>query len=245
MQFAIFRKLSSNDSRLIRRDSFILTVIGYVLIMAGILRFAVPWVTDLVQAEFDLDLVPYYPLITSYLALALSPQISGYVFGFLLLDERDDHTLKAILVTPLPLNTFILYRIVVASLLAFVLVIATLLIVDLVIFSILEIILVAAVAGLFAPTIMMFLATIASNKVEAFTLIKIMSVVSLIPVAAWFLPMPWQLLAGIYPPYWVSKVMWLIAEGSGLWPLYAGVGLLTTPATIVWFVRRFRARAYE
>jgi fluoroquinolone transport system permease protein len=241
---AIFRKLSANDTRLIGRDSFILMVIGYILVMAVLLRFAVPWLRGLLLAEYSFDLLPYYPLITSYLALALSPQISGYVFGFLLLDERDDQTLKAMLVTPLPLNTFLLYRILVASLLAFFLVIATLLIMDLMAFSVLEIILVAAVAGLFAPVIMMFLGTAASNKVEGFALMKILGVVSLIPIAAWFMPMPWQLLAGIYPPYWVSKAMWVIAEGGSLWPAYLAVGVVVTLAFVWLLMRRFRTVAY-
>lgn len=245
MQFAdAFRKLSGNDTRLIGRDSFMLMVIGYILVMAGIVRFAVPWLTNLLLAELTFDLLPYYPLITSYLALALSPQISGYVFGFLLLDERDDNTLKAMLVTPLPLDTYIRYRILVASLLAFVLVIATLLIMNLMAFSVVQTILVAAVAGLFAPVIMLFFATFAANKVEGFALIKILGIVSLIPIVAWFIPMPWQLLAGVYPPYWVSKAMWVIAEGNGLWPVYLAVGVLATLAVVWWFARRFRAVAY-
>jgi fluoroquinolone transport system permease protein len=242
---SVFRRLGRNDTRLIGRDSFMVMVIGYILIMAAILRFAVPWVTGRALAELHLDLRPYYPLIASYLALALSPQIAGYLFGFLLLDERDGHTLKAMLVTPLPLDTFILYRILVASLLAFVLAMATLWIMNLMAFSLGEILLVAAVAGLFAPVIMMYLSTFAANKVEGFALIKILSVVSLIPAAAWFLPMPWQLLAGLYPPYWVSKAMWVVAEGGGSWPVYLAVGALATMIVVRWFVRRFRAVAYR
>jgi fluoroquinolone transport system permease protein len=240
----VFRKLSGNDARLILRDSFILTMIGYILVIAVMMRYAVPWLSELVFTEYQFDLLPYYPLIASYLTLALSPQISGYVFGFLLLDERDDQTLKALLVTPLPLLSFILYRLASASLLAFCLVIANLWIVNLMTFTVLEIFLVAVGAGLFAPVIMIFLGTVAANKVEGFALMKILGVISLVPIAAWFLPMPWQLLAGIYPPYWVSKAMWIIAEGGSLWFVPLLVGVVWTLSVVGLFVRRFKKVVY-
>jgi hypothetical protein len=56
--------------------------------------------------------------------------------------------------------------------------------------------------------------------------------------------MSWQLLAGIYPPYWVSKAMWVIAEGSGLWPGFLAVGVLGTQAVVGWFVCHFRVVAH-
>lgn len=56
--------------------------------------------------------------------------------------------------------------------------------------------------------------------------------------------MPWQLLAPIYPPSWVSKAKWVIVEGSGLWPGFLAVGVLVTLAVVGWFVRRFWVVAY-
>lgn len=37
--------------------------------------------------------------------------VFGVVTGFLLLDERDDRTLTALQVTPLPLRAYIFYRV--------------------------------------------------------------------------------------------------------------------------------------
>jgi fluoroquinolone transport system permease protein len=246
MQFTTAsRKLGRNDSRLIGRDSFAVMMIVYIMIIAVVLRFGVPWVAGLLLAELQFDLAPYYPLLTSYFALVIGPMMAGIVFGFLLLEERDAETLKAMLVTPMPLNTFILYRIVIATLLAFVFVLATLLIVNLTAFTALELILVSLCAALFGPIIMMFFATFAANKVEGFALTKIASLVGIITIVAWFIPEPWQYLVGFFPPFWVSKTMWIIAGGGGAWLLHLAVCLVLMLVVLWWFVRRFRTVAYR
>jgi fluoroquinolone transport system permease protein len=240
MQFTTaFSRLGRHDARLIRRDSFLIMMIVYLLIMAAITRFAVPWLTDTLLAEFEFDLTPYYPLIASFLALTLGSLMSGIVFGFLLLDERDDRTLTAMRVTPLPMTTFLIYRIVIASLLAFLLAVASLWIMDIIALNALQLVLIAAVAGLYAPIMMLFFGTFAGNKVEGFAMMKIASTIGLIPVGAYFLPEPWQFLAGFFPPYWVSKAMWVIPEGSSAWPVFLLLGVVTMSAVIWWFVRRF------
>ena len=246
MQFTTaFRKLGRNDTRLIGRDSFAVMMIVYIMIIAVVLRFGVPWVAGLLLAELQFDLAPYYPLLTSYFALVIGPMMAGIVFGFLLLEERDAETLKAMLVTPMPLNTFILYRVVIASLLAFVFVLATLLIVNLTAFTPLELILVSVCAALFGPIIMLFFATFAANKVEGFALTKIASLVGIITIVAWFIPEPWQYLVGFFPPFWVSKAMWIIAGGGGLWLPHQAVCLVLMGVVLWWFVRRFRTVAYR
>src|SRR5690606_7803842 len=42
-------------------------------------------------------------------AAAFYPQLVGYVL-LLLLDQRDEHTLRPLLVTPLPLRSYLAYR---------------------------------------------------------------------------------------------------------------------------------------
>ena len=117
-------KLSRNDRRLITRDPFLIIMSGYVVLIALLARYGVPWFTDWLINATGVDLTPYYPLLTSL--LILFPQFTGVVFGFLLLDERDQHTLDAMMVTPLPLRVFLIYRVSAAILMAFLLALVTL-----------------------------------------------------------------------------------------------------------------------
>ena len=57
-----------------------------------------------------------------------------------------------------------------------------------------------------APLLALFLAAFARNKVQGFALMKAAGVVIWPPVAAVFVPMPWQLLFGVSPVYWPARV---------------------------------------
>jgi fluoroquinolone transport system permease protein len=238
-----FPTLSRNDRRLIVRDPFLVLLSGYVLFMAVLLRIGLPWVTRVLMAEFGFDLTPYYPLVAG--ELVLFPQFIGLVFGFLLLDERDHHTLEAMLVTSLPLRTFLLYRMTAAALLAFVMAVVTLLIVNPSGLSAVEILLVSAGGSVFSAAVMLFIAAYAASKVEGFALSKIYGLIGFLPLVAWFVPEPWQFLFGFFPPYWISKAVWTVAEGGSLWPAYLALGVVTALVYVWWLGKRFRVAAYR
>lgn len=238
-----FPTLSRNDRRLIVRDPFLLLLSGYFLVLAVIARAGLPWITGVLLREFGFDLTPYYPLVAG--ELVLLPQFIGIVFGFLLLDERDQHTLDAMLVTSLPIRTFLLYRVTAAILLAFVMSVFTLLIVNPSALTLVEILVICAGGAAFSPALMLFIAAYSANKVEGFALSKIYGLVGFLPLVAWFVPEPWQFLFGFFPPYWISKAVWTVADGSGLWPLYVALGVLSAAVYVWWLVRRFLLVAHR
>lgn len=239
------RTLGRNDRRLVQRDSFLLFMVAYILLIAVGIRFAVPWLAGLLDEQTGFDLAPYYPVIAGWLMAVLGPQIAGTVFGFLLLEEKDNNTLEALMVTPLSLNTFLLYRVLVATGLGIAMAIVTLLIMGLVDIPVWQLIPIAVVAGLFAPILMLFFAAMADNKVEGFALLKITGVVGLIPIAAWFVPEPWQYLAGLFPPYWAAKALWIAEAGGSSWPVALLAGVITSGIVLWLLMRRFNETAYD
>ena len=91
----------------------------------------------------------------------------------------------------------------------------------------------------FAPVIAFFLAGFASNKVEAFAIMKILGLTGMLPIGAWFLPEPWQWVSGLYPPSLICKAWWVAEEGGALWPVWL---LASGPVTGVYLAlsgRRF------
>jgi fluoroquinolone transport system permease protein len=239
------RTLTRNDTKLVTRDSFLIMMALYAFGLAVILRFVVPWLTNTLAENYAFDLVPYYPMITGFLIVTIGPQLAGTVFGYLLLDEKDGDTLKALMVTPLSLDTFLSYRVVIAWVFGFIIALGTFLIIDLVHIPLYQTVLIAAVAALYAPIAALFYATIAKNKVEAFALLKITGMLAFIPIAAWFVNEPWQYLFGLFPPYWATKALWVAAEGGSTWWLFLLVGLVTSLAVIWWLVRRFNETAHK
>ncbi len=195
----------------------------FPLLIVVLVRWLVPYITEKQAPWFDL--VPFYPLIISYFLVLLIPLMFGVVIGFLLLDERDDQTLTALQVTPLPLDSYLMYRIALPFMLSVLTAVVAVPLTGLVQVPFLPLLLVSLLASLEAPIFALALASIAENKVQGFALMKGSGVILLAPVAAYFVPSGLQLLFGIIPTYWPVKAFWVAAGGgSRYWPfLLAGL----------------------
>ena len=209
------------------------------LFLALLFRFAVPWVRDGILQQFNFDIQPYYPLLMSYGFIIATPLLFGVVIGFLLLDERDDQTLKALQVTPLPLSGYLAYRITIPIILSVVLTVLMYPIAGLVPFSTTHLIAVSLLAAPLAPIFALFMATFAANKVQGFALMKGVGVVLILPVLAYFIESNWQLALGIVPTYWPIKLYWMLYAGeTGGW-IYFVVGLVYQALMLALLLRRF------
>lgn len=239
------RAILANDMTRLLRDRFLLGTAAYIMSCAVALRWLVPWLEGELMGGSGFDIGPYTPLGVSYFVLVNSSVLTGMIGGFLLLESREERAIKALLVTPTPLSLHL-------GTLAAVIITAGL---------ILAAALAAAVgvgtpgwqpvmvsAALGAPTgvvIALILATVASNKVEAFAVMKMTSFLGLIPVGAFFLPEPFQYAAGLFPPYWACKIWWVAAEGGGTWLWMVAPGALVSAAWIALLLRRFITVAYR
>jgi fluoroquinolone transport system permease protein len=143
-----------------------------------------------------------------------APGIVGMVIGFLLLDERDARTLPALRVTPLSPQEYLAYR---ASLPLVDGTLATVVGYPLVGVSPVALstpMAIACVASFSAPLLVLVLGAAAPNKVAGLALVKVLNGINLMPIAAFFVPLPLQLLAGVLPTYWPMRALWSAAEGD-------------------------------
>lgn len=85
----------------------------------------------------------------------------------------------------------------------------------------------------------LFLASSAENKVAGFAILKFLNALLFLPIAAFFLPANWQLLADILRPYWPLKVFWLAAAGKSYWPFLVA-GLLVNLTMLTLLLKRFQ-----
>lgn len=106
----VLQALGPIDTKSVSRDSLLRWMVFYPLLLAGLIRWGVPWLTVRLLMQFQFDLTPYYSLLMSFVLL-MTPMLTGMVIGFLLLDQRDDQTLTALQVTPLTLSGYLVYRI--------------------------------------------------------------------------------------------------------------------------------------
>jgi fluoroquinolone transport system permease protein len=224
----ILRAQGPVDLKNIRRDSLLIWLPLVPLLIAFVIRLGIPRLSAYLSTTFGFDLTPYYPLFMSFFVL-MAPTMAGMVIGFLLLDERDDHTLTALLVTPLPLAGYLFYRLSTPIALGIVTTFIGYPIASLTPISFTPLLLVALLASLTGVAMALFLAAFAENKVAGLALVKFLNGLAVIPIGAYFIEPPWQWLAGVMPMYWPLKVFWLAVEGSaygGYFAVGLGVNLL-------------------
>lgn len=238
---SVLGTLARNDARLFGRDSF-LPFLGLVSIgLAVLVRLGLPWVADFFAANPGLGISPteLFPLFIGYVVIFEAPLLGGVMIAFILLDERDDRTLEALLVTPVPTSYYLTYRLLVAIALGAFLLLVNYYIVEQAMVPFWQLLPIVAVASLMGGLSELFLATFAADKVEGFAQVKIIGTSGLLLLAAWFVPMPWQLLFGLYPPYWGVKAYWLAQAGDPSWWLALLLGAVFMLASLAYLIRRF------
>ena len=233
----LFRTLGPVDLRNVRRDPLLAWALVLPLFVAVVFRWGLPALA-LFLGRFGFDLAPYYPVFVSAYFL-VAPSFVGFIGGFLLLDERDDRVLDALRVAPVPMRSLLGYRLGAPLALGFVVTVLGYTLVGLVALPAAAVLTAAALAAFSGPILALFLAAFAEDKVSGFALMKLFGAVSDLPLAAWFVPMPWQLAAGLLPSYWPMKVVWEASAGAP-WLGYALVGLAVNGVAVALLLRRFQ-----
>lgn len=235
-----YAKLARNDFKLIGRDSFLVGMFGYIVFLGLMSRILIPRLRGFLLNNGGFDLEPYYPLLVSWIAVMVGVVLAGTFVGFLLIDERDERTMQAILVTPLPLSRYLAYRVGFTAVLAVPIIVGQYLLINLALFPLWKVTLIAVAGAPAAATMTLVLPIFSPDKVQAFALLKIVSISTLLPLAAYFVDVPWQYLAGVYPPYWLIKAYWVAHAGGPEWWVYLVIGSVSTTLLLWWFVRRFQ-----
>lgn len=238
MRFAtVLRGLGPVDLKSVSRDSMLLLISVGSLVLALAMRYGVPFATPHLQRLLAIDLAEYTPLLMSFVLL-MAPGMVGSLVGFLILDERDDGTLIALLVTPVSLSAYLLYRIGLPVVIAFLVTLAAVPIAGLLTIPFGQLVLAAALASLSGGIVALAVTALASNKVEGFGVLKMLQGLQALPLVAWFLPTPWQWLVGIVPTYWPAATFWRMAAGTSFWG-YLVLGLAVNLFGLGLLVRRF------
>lgn len=236
--FRALGALGPIDAKSVRRDPLLRWLIFYPALIALVARWAVPVLTSRVAERFEFDLVPYYPLVVSWLLL-MTPIMAGVVIGFLLLDQRDDGTLTALQVTLLSLRGYLAYRVSMPMFVSAAMSLVVVAVAGLVRMPVVQLVFVTAGAAPLAPLFALFLGSFAANKVQGFALMKAGGVLAIPPIIAYFVRSHWQLAFGLVPLYWPAKAFWAFHAGEGVAVLYVLVGLIYQFSIMALLLRRF------
>lgn len=216
-----------NDLRTVRRDSMLVTVMLGPFLYAAALWF-LPAITRYVARTYAFDIVPYHSVIIGAFCVLGPPLLLGAVLALQLLDERDQNTLAALRVTPVPPATYPAYRAGVTAALTTFSVLASLAVSGQVEGRTLALsVPIAVMAGLLAPVLGFVMSSLGRNKIEALAVMRVigLAVFTVPMIPFFFLDSPWQIAFGVLPPYWPVRAFWSAYDGGTYWP-YIAAGLL-------------------
>ena len=235
-----FRALGPIDARSVGRESMLAWLLPLPLVLGVVVRFAWPPLEVALGDQLGTEMAAYRELLASYCFVMLTPLLVGFVTGFLLLDERDDHTFTALLVTPLSLESYLLYRIGAPLLVCTAMSLVALAISGLASVSWPSLIAIQLMAALEGPIIALLLASLADDKVRGFAVMKAMQAVMLVPVVAWFIDPPLQWAAGLIPTYWPLRAYWSAGQPGPGFGIALGAGFAVHLGLLAWLLGRFR-----
>ncbi len=184
--------LLSKDIRTIYRDSFLLAMVAIVPCVALGLRFGLPFV--------PIEHIELYaaPFIVSYGGMLVAT-----VFGFAMIEEREQRTDLLLRVVPLTQEGYFGYLVTTTVLFSFAAGLGAALVYGQNMVDVPGFLLMTAIGSLQTPLVMLLLGVAARNKIEGMALSKIVGSVSMVFVALFVLPAQWQILVAWIPHYWI------------------------------------------
>src|SRR4030095_6652844 len=182
----IIKSLGPIDATSVRRDPLLRWIVSLPLLIALLVRFFLPVIIGRLENTLHFSFGDFYQAIADYALLITAPVMCGMVIGFLLLDERDDRTLLALRVTPLPPGGYMAWRLSLPLLLSVAVALAAYRLAGLSQPGIPELLVCALATSPFAPLVALALAVFAQNKVQGFALVKASSVFQMAPLVAYF-----------------------------------------------------------
>lgn len=226
------------DALKLLREPFYFFILTAPIFIGFLMRSVLPWANQAITA---IELVDYYPLVMVVLLLT-SPLYYGMVLGLLLLDEKDEDVLTAVLVTPVPLSRYLFARMALYSAASFLLIPLAHEIIDVIDVPLLPLILVALAATFNMALFALLLAYLANNQLEGFAFAKGLGFLILLPAASFFFPGWWQLLLAPLPTYWPVAAYFTLASDAGANGFFFFailVSLVYQPWVIIQLYRRF------
>ncbi len=224
-----------NDIRNIFRDDILKILLFVPMIFILMLRFGLPLLLD------------YVPVIEAYKFLIIgalclvTASFPAFIVSFIMLDEKDEGIFIMFRVLPMSDLKFFFYRMGFQITFSWIYTLLILLLSGSVEMSLWQKISAAFLFSLLPPVITLVTITFARNKIEGVTIMKLLNFIIFLPVAAFFMDVPWKYLFGVIPVYWSYQIV-DIYNNNGMFLLSLGIGTALHLLVLRFIFRIFMTR---
>ena len=231
-------KVAVNDFRLVFRDNSLKIFIFLPLLILVVCRYAVPYVAGIYPVVQD------YVFIILMLATMQGATAFGFIYSMVLVDEKDTQVAKVYGILPISKFWFVVFRLIPPFLLATLATFALLLVEPFYGLPVISNLVYSALAGLVAPMMTLFVATVAKNKIEAMTWQKLFNLPLFLPILAFFVPASFSFVFAIFPPFWAYQGFNFLINGGNS-AVYMLIGFTHSILLIVLMIKRFTRRHFQ
>lgn len=206
------------DFKLLRGDPMLILSIAVPFILWSLMKFVFPLLEELVIDKFAYDIGQWYSH-AGYFFMLLIPMMTGMVYGFIMVDERDEGIITAISVTPAGKPGYLKNRLGLPMLLSFIFLLLFCYLLQLQgPKSLLEIILLSALIASQSLFILLVLGAFADNKIMGLAISKGFGILLLGPLLDFVLPGQLKWLGAFSPMFWTGRAF--MAEEAQLGWIY-------------------------
>lgn len=234
-------KILTYDLRLIRKDPMLLMIMFVPFIFWILMGVAFPPLAHFVLLKWGIGIAEYFNYAFAFF-LPLIPLLFGMVYGFILLDERDEGIIAAISVTPYGKTGYLQTRMIIPVIYSFV----AMILFNYALHNPLhlqtwKLILITALLSTDAPIILLFLGAYAKNKIEGMAITKLFNILLLAILIDFIVPPPYNWIGGISPFFWIERTMFS-STTTHFWIYYASA-ICSHSIYFFWMFRKFRIKS--
>ena len=231
----------SFDYKLLRGDPMLILSMMVPFILWSLMFFIFPLIAELVSSRFSYDITQWYKHAL-YFFMLLIPMMTGMVYGFILVDERDGGIITAISVSPAGKSGYLKTRLSIPMILSFVFIILfqyTLPLQNS--HSILQILLLSALISSQCLIILLVLGAFADNKIVGLAISKGFGILLIGPLFDYILPGALKWLGAYSPMFWTGRAF--MAGTTQLFWFYLLIALMIHILIIFILFRNFMRRS--
>lgn len=229
MEKLVYHILS--DFKLVFRDNSLRIFLLVPLMIYLVVLFLAPYLISAFEG-FE----RFIPLILMG-ATMQTGTMYGFIYGIVLIDEKDTGVAKTYGILPVSRMKFVLGRLMPSLLISAVFTFVLLLIQPFYFFDMLDMILVSVLSGMVSPFLALSVSIISRNKMEGMTWFKLVNLLISLPLAALFLP-EYRDFFLIVPTHWIFQAIQNMITGSSPIGYLAG-GMIFLILLLYLFMLRF------
>lgn len=230
-------KLSVSDFKIIFRDPSLRVFLFLPILIFLVINYFIPFLVGKFPA---LEEYVIYVIIVATIEVV---QMFGFIYSMVLIDEKETEVAKLYGVLPVSKFWFVIFRLIIPVMITSILTWLILMVQPFYQLPPLPVLIFSLLAGLIVPAYVIGIVNQCNNRMEGMVWIKVVNVLVLIPMAAFFIPGSLQILFGLLPTHWVFQSMYNIINAENFhWQILIGLGYFVVLLYIL--AKRFSIRHF-